>query len=104
MKKVAAKKRQIRFSFQTCLYIGTCMHAADCTRNECSSAGLPDGTLICIPKITIWVYLFGRALKWKMLVYIMAIWYILWQFVIFCGNWVLFNAHLTYFVAIGHIL
>jgi hypothetical protein len=28
----------------------------------------------------------------------------LWQFVIFCGNWVLFNAHLTYFVAIGHIL
>jgi hypothetical protein len=37
---------------------------------------------------------FWRVLQWKMLVYFMAIWYILWHFGIFCG-------HLAYFHSFG---
>jgi hypothetical protein len=45
----------------------------------------------------IWVYIFWRALEWKMLVFTMVIWYILWSFGIFCG-------HLVYSVVIWYIL
>jgi hypothetical protein len=38
-----------------------------------------------------------RVLQWKMLVYFLDIWYILWTFGIFCG-------HLVYFVDIWYIL
>jgi hypothetical protein len=39
------------------------------------------------------------------LVYFVAIWYIPWQFGIFCGHLVyLFCGHLAYFVTIWHIL
>jgi hypothetical protein len=40
---------------------------------------------------------FGGPLQWKMLLYFMAIWYILWPFCIFYG-------HLVYFMAILYIL
>jgi hypothetical protein len=40
---------------------------------------------------------FCRDLQWKMLIYFMAIWYILWLFGIFCG-------YVVYFVAIWYIL
>jgi hypothetical protein len=40
---------------------------------------------------------FWRDLKWKMFVYFVAIWYILWPFGIVCG-------HLVYFVSILSIL
>jgi hypothetical protein len=51
-------------------------------------AGSTDGIHICIPKMQ----------NWKILVYLMAIWYILWQFCmfydnvgsIFCGNLICF--------------
>jgi hypothetical protein len=39
---------------------------------------------------------FWRTLEWKMLVYFMAIWSILWPFGLFCS-------HLVYFVAIWFI-
>jgi hypothetical protein len=39
---------------------------------------------------------FWRVLQWKMLVYFMAIWYILWSFCIFHGT-------LVYFVVILYI-
>jgi hypothetical protein len=35
--------------------------------------------------------IFWMVLQWKILVYIMAIWYILWQFGIFCGHLEYFN-------------
>jgi hypothetical protein len=40
---------------------------------------------------------FWRVLQWRMLVYFMAIWYILWLFGIFYG-------YLVYFMAIWYIL
>jgi hypothetical protein len=39
---------------------------------------------------------FWRAMQWKMLVYFMAIWYILWPFGIFC-------VHFVYFMVIWYI-
>jgi hypothetical protein len=40
---------------------------------------------------------FWSDLEWKMLVYLVVIWHILWSFGIFCG-------HLAYFVVIWNIL
>jgi hypothetical protein len=40
---------------------------------------------------------FCRVLQWKMSVYFMAIWFILWSIGIFCGHLVcIFSGHLVY--------
>jgi hypothetical protein len=58
-------------------------------------AGLPDDMHIFKPKIPIWIN-FWRVFQWMMMVYFMAIWYIILPFRIFCGN-------LVYFIFIWYI-
>jgi hypothetical protein len=41
--------------------------------------------------------IFWRALEWKIWIYFVVMWYILWSYGIFCG-------HMVYFVVIWYIL
>jgi hypothetical protein len=54
-----------------------------------SVTGLPDG-LLSNQK-----FQFGRVLLWKIWVYFMTIWSILWPLGICCGNWAYFSLFLT---------
>jgi hypothetical protein len=59
--------------------------------SQVTICGVTEGCqMVCFKtKMPIWAY-FGRPLNYKMLVYLTAIWYNVWQFGVVCGPLVFF--------------